>query len=148
MAGLSTDEIRDLFAQEAEIRLRQLGQLLLQLETSGDDETLVRSVFREIHTLKGSAAIAGLTEVSDCAHALEELVDDLRTGKRRPTPNDVDQLTRRRRSTRGPHPRNTDRSRESRSSARRARTARPERLGGCGTQERPSKGARVRAGGQ
>ena len=92
MAGLSTAEIRGLFAQEAEIRLRQLGQLLLQLETSGEDETLVRSVFREIHTLKGSAAIAGLSEVSACAHALEELVDDLRTGKRRATPDDIDQL--------------------------------------------------------
>ena len=92
MAGLSTAEIRDLFTQEAEIRLQQLGQLLLQLETSGDDETLVRSVFREIHTLKGSAAIAGLEEVSGCAHALEELVDELRSGKRRPTPGDIDQL--------------------------------------------------------
>lgn len=92
MAGLGTPQIRELFTQESDVRLAHLGQLLLQLEGSADDETLVRSVFRELHTLKGSAAIAGLAEVSECAHALEELVDDLRTGTRPATADDIDQL--------------------------------------------------------
>ncbi len=92
MAGLSPEQIRGLFSQEASVRLPQLGQLLLQLEQASSDETLIGSVFRELHTLKGSAAAAGLDAVSDCAHQLEELVDDLRVGRVTATPELIDTL--------------------------------------------------------
>jgi two-component system chemotaxis sensor kinase CheA len=92
MAVLDARQIRLLFAEEAEVRLAQLGQLLLQLEQAPDDETLIRSVFREIHTLKGSSAVAGLDEVSRLAHELEELVEDLRAGRRTATPEVIDIL--------------------------------------------------------
>lgn len=92
MSGLTVDQIRVLFAQEADIRLAQLGQLLLQLEQTADDEVLIQSVFREIHTLKGSAAVAGLEVVSSCAHELEELVEEVRAGRRRATPDLIDAL--------------------------------------------------------
>ena len=94
MAGMSSEQIRRLFAQEAEIRLGQLDQLLLQLEQTGGDDTLVRSIFREIHTLKGSAAVAGLDEVSGVAHDLEELVDDVRSGRGSITAEVIDALLR------------------------------------------------------
>ncbi|MCW2491501.1 MAG: putative gliding motility regulatory protein [Frankiales bacterium] len=92
MVGLNVAQVRTLFSQEATVRLAQLGQLLLQLEQIGSDETLIRSIFREIHTLKGSAAVAGLAEVSECAHELEELVEDLRTGRRSAAPDVIDTL--------------------------------------------------------
>lgn len=94
MAGMTSPEIRRLFAQEAEVRLAQLGQLLLKLEQAGDDEALVRSIFREIHTLKGSSAVAGLEEISDVAHRLEELVDDVRAGRESITAEVIDTLLR------------------------------------------------------
>jgi two-component system chemotaxis sensor kinase CheA len=94
MAGMNSDQVRRLFAQEAEGRLAQLGQLLLQLEQTGDDETLVRSIFREIHTLKGSSAVAGLDDVSRIAHDLEELVDNLRAGEQPVTAEVIDTLLR------------------------------------------------------
>jgi two-component system chemotaxis sensor kinase CheA len=89
---MNSDQVRQLFAQEAEVRLAQLGQLLLQLEQTGEDEALVRSIFREVHTLKGSSAVAGLDEVSRVAHHFEELVDDLRTGRRPFTSEVIDTL--------------------------------------------------------
>jgi two-component system, chemotaxis family, sensor kinase CheA len=92
MAGMNSDQVRQLFAQEAEVRLAQLGQLLLQLEQTGEDEALVRAIFREVHTLKGSSAVAGLDEVSRVAHYFEELVDDLRTGRRPFTSEVIDTL--------------------------------------------------------
>ena len=64
MAVVSGAQIRGLFAQEAEGRLSALGALLLQLEQSGSDASVVDSIFRELHTIKGSAAVAGLTDVS------------------------------------------------------------------------------------
>lgn len=92
MAGLTQDQIRVLFAQEATVRMAQLGQLLLELEQARDDESLIRSVFREVHTIKGSAAVAGLEEVTECAHQLEELVDDLRAKRTSVSPDVIDTL--------------------------------------------------------
>ena len=94
MAGMNADQVRRLFAQEADGRLAQLGQLLLQLEQPGDEETLIRSIFRELHTLKGSSAVAGLDDVSRIAHDLEELVDTLRVGGRPVTSEVIDTLLR------------------------------------------------------
>jgi two-component system, chemotaxis family, sensor kinase CheA len=92
MAALGAEQIRALFAQEATVRLDHLDQLLLQLEQTGDDETLIRSVFRELHTLKGSSAVAGLTAVSRLAHELEDVVEELRAGRRVVTPDLIDTL--------------------------------------------------------
>ena len=92
MAALGPEQIQALFAQEASVRLDHLDQLLLQLEQTGDDETLIRSVFRELHTLKGSSAVAGLGEVSRRAHELEDIVEDLRAGRRVVTPDLIDTL--------------------------------------------------------
>jgi two-component system chemotaxis sensor kinase CheA len=94
MSGMSPARVRQLFAQEAEVRLAELGRLLLRLEQNADDETLVGSVFRELHTLKGSAAVAGLDEVSRMAHDLEEVVEEVRAGRRPVTAELVDTLLR------------------------------------------------------
>jgi len=92
MAGLSVGQIRALFAQEAEGRLQSLSRLLLELEHTGGDDAVISAIFREVHTLKGSAAVAGLDHVSAVAHELEELVDDLRAGRRLVTPDVIDTL--------------------------------------------------------
>ncbi len=92
MAALTEQQIRGLFAQEAQVRLAHLDQLLLQLEDRPDDEDLIRSVFRELHTVKGSSAVAGLGEVSQVAHHLEELVGEVRSGRLAVTADVVDTL--------------------------------------------------------
>ena len=94
MVGIGSEQMRQLFAQEADVRLAELGRLLLRLETDADDETLVRSVYRELHTLKGSAAVAGLDDVSQVAHQLEELVEDVRAGRQPITADVIDILLR------------------------------------------------------
>ncbi len=92
MALIDVDEIRLLFAREAEIRLSSLGQLILGLEQSEPDETLVDSIFRELHTIKGSASVAKLSEVSAAAHLLEDLVEGIRAGRTANSPELVDAL--------------------------------------------------------
>jgi two-component system chemotaxis sensor kinase CheA len=89
---IAIEQVRALFAQEAEVRMANLGELLLELEQTGGDAELVGSIFREIHTIKGSSAVAGLDDVSHCAHELEELLDDLRSQKRSVTPDVIDVL--------------------------------------------------------
>jgi two-component system chemotaxis sensor kinase CheA len=92
MTALDLKEFQALFAQEAEIRLAALGQLMLQLERDGSDEELIGAIFREVHTLKGSAAVVGFDLVSRVAHTLEERLEDIRSGRRAVTPETVDAL--------------------------------------------------------
>jgi two-component system chemotaxis sensor kinase CheA len=89
----SMARFRALFAQEAEVRLARLGQLLLQLEAGDGGADTVEEVFREVHTLKGSAAVVEFGVLSAFAHDLEEHLATLRTGPA-PTPAVVDDLLR------------------------------------------------------
>src|SRR2546423_14490362 len=85
-------EFRDLFAQEAEMRLARLGEQLLALEEAGSDEELIASIFREAHNLKGAAAVVGIDDVSRVAHVLEDLLEQLRSGERLASPELIDAL--------------------------------------------------------
>jgi two-component system, chemotaxis family, sensor kinase CheA len=92
MPILTGAQVRELFAQEAQGRLSSLGQLVLALEEKGDDATVIDSIFRELHTIKGSAAVAGMPDVSSLAHQLEDLLVDLRSGHSSTTPELTDNL--------------------------------------------------------
>jgi two-component system chemotaxis sensor kinase CheA len=80
MASRSIADIRDLFAAEAEQRLARLGQLVLDLEQRPHDHELVGEIFREVHTLKGAAAVVGFESVGRYAHELESRLEQLRSG--------------------------------------------------------------------
>ena len=94
MSVKGLDKLRTLFAQEAEQRLARLGQLVLELEQSdvGDLTEVIAEVFREVHTLKGSAAVVGFENVAQYAHGVEEKLAQLRAGSVAPTPAIVDAL--------------------------------------------------------
>jgi two-component system, chemotaxis family, sensor kinase CheA len=83
---------RAMFAEEAEGRLATLSELLLELERDGGDQELLSSIFREAHTLKGGAAVVGLDEVMRVAHAMEEVLEGLRSGNATATQGLVDAL--------------------------------------------------------
>jgi two-component system chemotaxis sensor kinase CheA len=91
--GRSGDvDVLALFEQEAAERLNTLGDLLLELESRGPSDDLVGALFREAHTIKGAAAVVGLTELAEEAHALEDLLDHVRKGAIDVTPELVDDL--------------------------------------------------------
>src|SRR5215211_8261437 len=81
-----------MFAEEAEGRLATLSELLLELERDGGDRELLSSIFREAHTLKGGAAVVGLDDVMRVAHAMEEVLEGLRSGDATATQGLVDAL--------------------------------------------------------
>ena len=88
------ERIRVLFAQEADQRLGRLGQLVLELEQGplADSANVIIEIFREVHTLKGSAAVVGFERVGRYAHAVEERLGQLRSALIAPTPEIVDAL--------------------------------------------------------
>jgi two-component system, chemotaxis family, sensor kinase CheA len=84
------ERIRQLFAHEAATRLDGLAGRLLELERVGDDPELVAEIFREAHNLKGSAAVVGFKNVTEVAHTVEDLLEELRSRRRSATPELVD----------------------------------------------------------
>lgn len=68
------------FLVEADERLTSMEEALVALERGPDDGDLLQAIFREAHTLKGNAWCLGLTQVSEFAHAMEDLLQRLRAG--------------------------------------------------------------------
>ncbi len=87
-------ELRDLFAAEAAEILERMESGLLALERTPNERSLVESVFRQAHSLKGSAASLGLRAVESVAHHFEDALDGARHGRVPLTPERADQLYR------------------------------------------------------
>lgn len=79
------DRVRDEFLAESQEIVEALSRDLLVLDhgqkRGAPDPDLVNSVFRGVHTLKGIAGMFGYTDLSDIAHALEDLLDQIRLGR-------------------------------------------------------------------
>ena len=67
-------ELRELFFESATELLQALNDEGLELEKRPEDEEILRQVRRTVHTLKGDSAACGYTELSELAHALEEVL--------------------------------------------------------------------------
>ncbi len=77
------DRARQEFTGEAEELLDSLSRDLIDFEHQGKNvrPELVNKIFREVHSLKGLAAMLGFAEISELSHNLEDMLDRLRMGK-------------------------------------------------------------------
>jgi two-component system chemotaxis sensor kinase CheA len=81
------------FLSEAQESVDSLGKDLLRLDGQADpDPDLLNAVFRAAHTLKGLASMFGVERMARLAHALEDVLDDLRMGRRAADRGTVDLL--------------------------------------------------------
>ncbi|MGA2480455.1 MAG: chemotaxis protein CheW, partial [Spirochaetia bacterium] len=71
-----------IFSEEASDQLREWEECLLALETNPQDREQLNSLFRAIHTLKGSAGFIGFDALQKVAHDLESSLSDVRDGHR------------------------------------------------------------------
>jgi two-component system chemotaxis sensor kinase CheA len=65
-------ELREFFYETSQELLQSLNDEALKLEKQPGDVETVRSIRRVVHTLKGDAAACGFSELSECAHQLED----------------------------------------------------------------------------
>lgn len=65
-------ELRELFFETSQELLQALNEEALKLEKNPEDEEIVRSIRRTVHTLKGDSAACGLRELSELAHQFED----------------------------------------------------------------------------
>ena len=75
------DEIVKDFLIESNENLDRLDQELVKLESEPSSKELLASVFRTIHTIKGSCGFLGFARLEKLAHAGESLLSRLRDGK-------------------------------------------------------------------
>lgn len=79
------DGVREEFLAEAQEIVETLSRDLLVLDQSQKEGTtdpdLVNEIFRGVHTLKGIAGMFGYHQIGAVAHALEDLLEDLRLGR-------------------------------------------------------------------
>ena len=64
-----------IFKAETEEHLTKLDNGLVKLEKQPDNIELVRSLNREVHTLKGAARVFGFCEIQDIAHRIEDILE-------------------------------------------------------------------------
>jgi len=81
MAQIQDLELRNLFRIESSEHLQKLDAGLLQLEKTPSDQALIAEVFREAHSLKGSARMLGLIDIQELANKVEDMLGEARSGK-------------------------------------------------------------------
>ncbi len=70
------------FSQEVDELLTAMEDALLVLETTPDDADCINSIFRAMHTIKGSSGLFGFDDVVAFTHEAETVLDKVRNGER------------------------------------------------------------------
>jgi two-component system chemotaxis sensor kinase CheA len=87
-----SEEHRKAFVAESEEGITELNNALLALESDPADAEAMDQIFRTAHTLKGNGAAMGYDAVSNLAHELEDLLDEIRAGEIEISPELMDLL--------------------------------------------------------
>ena len=85
-------EIAQLFIEESMEGLDIMESELLNLQLGAADTESMNTIFRAAHSIKGGGATFGFTEISEFAHHVETLLDEMRQGQRAVTQEGVDLL--------------------------------------------------------
>lgn len=83
-----SDLTKDFLIESSE-NLGRLDQEMVQLEQRPKDATLLGSVFRTIHTLKGTCGFLGFQTIETITHHAETILQQVRSGERDLTPDVV-----------------------------------------------------------
>jgi len=77
---IDLESILRTFAAECEERIAEMEEAMVALESNPENRELLNTIFRGAHTIKGNAASLGIATVAEFTHALESLLQRLRTG--------------------------------------------------------------------
>lgn len=83
-------ELLDLFVEEANAIIPTVGDDLRSWQAAPKDKAYSESLARSLHTLKGSARMAGLSDIGNIAHELEEFI--LQKKKNTPQADDFESM--------------------------------------------------------
>ncbi|MCX7655850.1 MAG: chemotaxis protein CheA [Treponemataceae bacterium] len=72
------EKFKEAFKEEAVELLSQLEDALLELEQDPTNKEVIASVFRTMHTIKGSASMFGFEKIAHFTHEMESIMELLR----------------------------------------------------------------------
>ncbi|MGQ9659230.1 MAG: chemotaxis protein CheW [Thermochromatium sp.] len=78
---MSLDTARQAFLTEVAELLQSMEEALLALETDPSDHESLNAVFRAMHTIKGTGGVFGYDAVVSFTHAVETLMERVRSGQ-------------------------------------------------------------------
>lgn len=84
---MNDEDMNAVFRQEASDLVEALERGLLDLEDAPDDMGVINSVFRILHTIKGSGAMFGFTDLAAFVHEFETAFDRIRAGAAQVSPS-------------------------------------------------------------
>ena len=87
------DEILNIFAQEGAEILQSMDKNLLLLEKRPNDIDVAMHLFRDAHSLKGSARMLGFNGIQNIAHKIEDVLGLIREGKLKVNSNITDTIS-------------------------------------------------------
>ncbi len=87
------DLLKDFLAESAE-NLAQLDQDVVELERDPSNASLLNSIFRAIHTIKGTCGFLGLPRLENVSHTAESVLERLRAGALKADPAVVSDILR------------------------------------------------------
>jgi two-component system chemotaxis sensor kinase CheA len=79
--GTDLEKFHDGFFAESLEALQTVENAVLQLAPGTADTETINSIFRVVHSIKSSAGMFGFNEMASFAHALESLLQELRSGR-------------------------------------------------------------------
>lgn len=88
------DDLLQEFLIESNENLGQLDQEIVELEANPEDTEILKSIFRTIHTVKGSCGFLGLGRMEKVAHVAEDALGRMRDGVLSVTPATIDPVLR------------------------------------------------------
>ncbi|MHB8158005.1 MAG: Hpt domain-containing protein, partial [Desulfocucumaceae bacterium] len=75
----NSDFLKD-FVEEAIIHSDEVESGLLNLEVSEWDNEIINGIFRNVHSIKGTASFFALERIVELSHAMENLFGEIRSG--------------------------------------------------------------------
>jgi len=87
------DEILNIFQQEGGEILQSMDKNLLILEKKPNNLDVAMQLFRDAHSLKGSARMLGFNNIQNIAHKIEDILGLIKEEKLTPTPYVTDTIS-------------------------------------------------------
>lgn len=79
--ALNISKFLNQFFMEADEKLANIQDHMLELENNPKDKDAIENIQRDMHTIKGSARMVGLKEISQIAHLMEEAFTRFHSGR-------------------------------------------------------------------
>lgn len=87
--GIDLSQFHQVFFEESIEGLDVMESALMELDPNNVDSETINLIFRSAHSIKGGSATFGFTSVSEFTHDLETILDQVRSGTRGVTSDDV-----------------------------------------------------------